>query len=511
MDNSAQSTILIVDDSPLNLKFLFIALQRAGLAVISTENGQDGLAVAEERQPDLILLDVMMPGMDGFETCHRLKSNPATQMIPVFFMTALSDTVDKLKGFEAGAADYVTKPVDVAEVVARIKTHLDFHRLQKDLKAQNQLLIEENEKRKRVQEALRDSRWRYRLLADNATDIISRQTLDGVYQYVSPACHALLGYSVEEFVGRSRFDFVHPDDLPAVKTAYLNNHDCSSAPVTVTYRARRKDGEYIWLETINKTVCDSEGTRPIEIVAVSRDVTERVNLAEQLKLQNQELDAFAHTVAHDLKSPLSTVISYADFLLGLWERLDEVKIKEFVGNIRSTGQKGLYIIDELMLLASVRRGKVETGPLDMAEILVQVQERLGLMLNQYQGQIILPEDWPTAVGYAPWVEEVWMNYLSNGLKYGGRPPVLELGVTPQPDGVLRFWVKDNGAGLSPEAQAQLFAEFVRLDEIRIEGHGLGLSIVRRIMERLGGQVGVESQVGQGSAFWFSLPPAAAVE
>jgi signal transduction histidine kinase len=130
------------------------------------------------------------------------------------------------------------------------------------------------------------------------------------------------------------------------------------------------------------------------------------------------------------------------------------------------------------------------------------------MIEEYGGEVITPitpELWPVAEGYTPWVEEVWINYLSNGLKYGGHPPRLEVGATPQDDGMIRFWVKDNGPGLDAEEQARLFAEFTRLGKVRAQGHGLGLSIVRRIMEKLGGQAGVESEVGQGSLFYFTLP------
>jgi len=117
----------------------------------------------------------------------------------------------------------------------------------------------------------------------------------------------------------------------------------------------------------------------------------------------------------------------------------------------------------------------------------------------------LPDSWPVAIGYAPWAEEVWANYMSNGLKYGGRPPCLELGATPQSDGMVQYWVKDNGRGLSSEQQAILFTEFIRLNEVRVEGHGLGLSIVHRIVAKLGGQVGVESNDGPGCKFYFTLP------
>ena len=185
------------------------------------------------------------------------------------------------------------------------------------------------------------------------------------------------------------------------------------------------------------------------------------------------------------------------------------------------------IVDELLLLAEVRMvEEVETKPLDMANIVVRARERLTHIIEKHQAEIILPAVWTAALGHAPWVEEVWVNYLSNAIKYGGQPPRVELGfdepvnrrisadsLPHRPaDGstelaevsMVRFWVRDNGPGIPAEDQARLFAPFTQLDGVHAEGHGLGLSIVRRIVEKLGGQVGVESQVGRGSAFTFTL-------
>jgi len=163
------------------------------------------------------------------------------------------------------------------------------------------------------------------------------------------------------------------------------------------------------------------------------------------------------------------------------------------------------IVEELLLLAGVRKTEVKVGPVDMDHIVAESRRRLAYMIKECQAEIVLPSAWPAAQGYAPWIEEVWANYLSNGCKYGGRPPHLELGAQAQPDGQVRFWVRDNGHGLTPEEQGRLFMPFMRLDQVRAKGHGLGLSIVRRIVEKLGGQVGVESQLGQGSTFYFTLP------
>jgi signal transduction histidine kinase len=155
-----------------------------------------------------------------------------------------------------------------------------------------------------------------------------------------------------------------------------------------------------------------------------------------------------------------------------------------------------------------RLDQLQLKPLDMAQVVTEAQKRLTFMIEDCQAEVVVPdrEAWPVALGYASWVEEVWANYISNALKYGGQPPRVELGATPQDNTqMIRFWVRDNGSGLSPEEQSQLFTPFTRIGQAQVKGHGLGLSIVQRIVEKLGGEVSVESVVGQGSVFSFSLP------
>ncbi|MAT99826.1 MAG: hybrid sensor histidine kinase/response regulator [Anaerolineaceae bacterium] len=351
-----KATILIVDDNPTNLSVLFEYLNRAHLKVVVAQDGPSALERIHYIVPDLILLDVRMPGMDGFETLRRLKKIEKVKDIPVIFMTALSDVVDEVKGLEIGAVDYIAKPVQGEKVLARINTQLMLRNLQKDL---------------------------------------------------------------EE--------------------------------------------------------------------------------------KNAELDAFAHTVAHDLKAPLALIMGYIELIVQDSGSLSAEELQVMAESIYRNGRKLDNIINELLLFSTVGKGEVELAPLLMADIVAQVQARLAYMFGEYKGKIILPDEWPVAQGYAPWIEEVWANYLSNGLKYGGQPPRLELGATPQKDGLIRFWVKDNGPGIDPKIQAKLFKEFTHLSAVRVEGHGLGLSITRRIVEKLGGQVGVESEPEKGSLFYFTLP------
>ena len=225
-----------------------------------------------------------------------------------------------------------------------------------------------------------------------------------------------------------------------------------------------------------------------------------------LEARNAELDAFTHTVAHDLKAPLALIVGFASLLES--DNLATLNTDQrlAVGTITQTGFRMRNIIDELLLLASVGKQQVEMQPLNMAAIVAEAQTRLRYMIDEHKAEIILPDEWPTALGHGPWIEEVWTNYLSNGIKYGGRPPRLELGAA-QTGNMVRFWVTDNGPGISPEDQARLFAPFTQLSQVRAEGHGLGLSIVHRIIHKCEGEVGVDSEVGAGSTFWFTLPAA----
>lgn len=225
---------------------------------------------------------------------------------------------------------------------------------------------------------------------------------------------------------------------------------------------------------------------------------------EELRAQNAELDAFAHTVAHDLRNPLSIVMGFTDILLENKRLCEDADAFQAVSLIEARAKNMADIIQALLLLASVRQEEVELTPLDMGSIVDDVLLHLSYTLEKAQAQVIYPSEWPQALGYRSWIVEVWTNYITNALKYGGTPPRIELGSDVLPDGRVRFWVRDNGPGISPEKMTQLFTPFTRLDRSK-DGHGLGLSIVRRIMDRLGGDVFVESTIGEGSTFGFILP------
>jgi len=225
---------------------------------------------------------------------------------------------------------------------------------------------------------------------------------------------------------------------------------------------------------------------------------------EELRISNEELDAFAHSVAHDLKNPLGIIVGFSEILLRDYSANLPEEMQEMVQFIVNNTRKMHAIIDSLLTLASVRKEEVSSQPVEMLPIVLEAKVRLNNILEESGAKIEMPENFPIVWGHAPWLEEVWVNYISNAVKYGGRPPHITIGFEELNDGMVRFWVQDNGRGLSTEQQRKLFVPFTRLNQASVKGHGLGLSIVKRIVEKLGGEVGIESNLGEGSKFTFTL-------
>lgn len=243
------------------------------------------------------------------------------------------------------------------------------------------------------------------------------------------------------------------------------------------------------------------------IVVVIRDITERKAVELERSHLIADLDAYARTVAHDLKNPVSLVIGYAELLDLNMAVMSPDEVRECIQLIMRVGLKLDKIIEELLLFAEIQDTEAELEPIDMRYITAEALKRVEDLATQRQAEIICPATWPLALGQTQWIEEVWANYLSNALKYGGRPARVELGYDLPTNGQVRFWVKDNGSGVQPNDQARLFNPRKPRRSKDRTSHGLGLSIVRRIIEKLGGEVGVMANTEPeiGSTFFFTLP------
>jgi PAS domain S-box-containing protein len=302
IDNTAY-TILVIDDDAPSLKTLMNHLQELGFKTLAARSGERGLDVARRSNPDLILLDVLMPGMDGFETCRRLKESETTQNIPVIFLTALTNTHDKIKGFEVGAVDYITKPIQDQEVSARINTHLRLHELTERLEQKvqeqtqeltvaieearqlNRQLQQEIAEREQTEKSLQESEERFRRLTENAKDMIYSMSLpDGQYEYVSPASFDITGYTPTEFYNSPKLiaEIIHPDWKEYFAAEWAKLLKGEMAPF-YEYQIIHKSGEPRWLHQRNVLVRNDQG-QPVAIEGIVTDITEREKMEDTLRL-----------------------------------------------------------------------------------------------------------------------------------------------------------------------------------------------------------------------------------
>lgn len=246
-----------------------------------------------------------------------------------------------------------------------------------------------------------------------------------------------------------------------------------------------------------------------EAQALNEQLEQRVReRTQELESANQALDTFAHTVAHEVKSPITQIVGYAQMGESEIARADPssplvVYFSQIVRGARKMGN----IIDGLLLLANTRQSQASLTALDMGTVFADACHRLHHDIKSSQVSISTPGEWLPCMAYAPWVEEIWVNYIGNAIKYAGERANIDVRCELISGSMVRYSVRDNGPGISPEDQQRLFVPFVRLGNSKKHGHGLGLSIVRQIVEKCGGKAGVVSQPGQGACFWFTLPKA----
>ena len=373
----SRTTILIVDDMPANLEVVTSHLERQGYCAVVALGGDEGIERAEFVRPDLILLDVMMPGLDGFETCRRLKANPATRDIPVIFMTALADTADKLAGFAAGAVDYVTKPLNGAEVLARIETHLALYALRQQLAAQNTRLQQEIAARELTQAALQRS--------------------------------------------------------------------------------------------------------------------------------NTELEQLAYVASHDMQEPLRMVASYLQLVAQRYQGRLDADADEFIGYAVDGAKRMQALINDLLAYSRLGTKARPFEPSDCNAIVETAIAQLRLAIED-SGARITHGSLPTVMGDATQLLQLFQNLLSNAIKFRRDvPPVVHVDAQPW-DAAWRFSVHDNGIGIAAEYFERIFVLFQRLHgRGEYPGTGIGLAICKKVVERHGGSIAVQSQPGEGSTFSFTLP------
>ncbi len=636
MNSVKKIKVLIAEDDYLVAQEISNALNKIGYENIGTAtNGKMAVKMAGSLKPDVVLMDIKMPELDGFEATKAIQEQ---YKIPVVILTAYEskEFLDKTKNM--GIYAYLLKPPVPSEIERNISIALARHNDLIELNRLNENLQSEIIKRKIIEIRLQESEERFRTIFETARDSIFIKDTTLKYTLVNPAMERLFGLPSSKIIGFTDEILFGKDEVAhimEIDSRVLNRevieeeHNKLVKGVLITFHIikvpmQNKSGEIVGLCGIARDITErkqaekalrksevkyrnlvekleegiastdenenfifvnqatakifgysieellkknlkelitAEGFQQIlkqtsirktgksskyelEIISqddskrnilvtssptfdssgkykgafgIFSDITERKQAEEalqqktiELQERNEDLDSFAHTVAHDLKNPLGIVFGFADLLNEDYSKFSEDDIRKYLRMILNDSYKILRIIDGLLMFASLRKTEINTEIVNMDDIVAEAIKQLSQIIEKNNAEITFPDTMPAAFGSTHLVEEVWSNYINNAIKYGGTPPRVEIGADTEksknvPEGMVRFWVRDNGSGISPENQKLLFKKFERLDQVQTKGYGLGLSIVRRIIEKLGGQVGVESEPGKGSVFYFTLP------
>ena len=500
------ATILIVDDEKMILDYLQALLMTEGYNITLATNGSEALAQAETLRPDLILLDVMMPDMDGFEVCRRVRTAPRLAEVPIIMVTGLDDQKSRLEGIEAGANDFVTKPFNGAELRARVRTitRLNRHRRIRTLELQA-----ERDRTHAILEALGESVV--------VTDV------EGSIQYLNPATVALTGYRDEEALGQSWYRWQSQEGQEQLSDDILEVVRSGQ-----TWRGevvnRRKDGSrYDAALTVAPLFSSDDRSNLIGYVSVQRDIT-------PLKEAERSKTKFVSNVSHELRTPLSVITLLGDNLDTLYDRLNDEKRRQMVRDIQKHTEVLNSLIGDILEISRIDSGRasMEREWVDLAELTREEANKLLPMADQKYQTLVVPDAEQLPVwGNNDQLRQVIRNLVNNAIKYtpeegiiicecrtqAARPAndktlddcwPIEIDLSTGSWAVLR--VIDNGIGISKEHLPNLFGRFYRVNtQGNIRGTGLGLSIARELTELHSGYLTVTSTPGEGSVFTVYLP------
>ncbi len=324
MSKSDKGNILIVDDQVATLKVLTNMLTAQGYRVRQAISGSLALKAAQKAPPDLILLDILMPDMDGYEVCERLKADEGTRDVPIIFISVLEDVQDKVKGFAVGGVDYMSRPFQEEEVLARVETHLALRAMQKQLEEKNAQLEQEVTERKRAEEALRETNVRLNTLIDAIPDVIYFKDARGRNLLVNKAFEKLVGLEKEKILGKTVEQLLPPDLAEQCRGSdeeAINRRE----PIRIEEQMADDKGEETFFDTIKVPLLDDqENVRGL--VGISRHITERKRAEEALRESEEKYRNLVERANDGICIIQDTMIKYLNSRLAeMWGgTVDEV-------------------------------------------------------------------------------------------------------------------------------------------------------------------------------------------
>jgi PAS domain S-box-containing protein len=497
--------IFLVDDIAANRETLCELLETEDYRLVEAANGPTALQLAAETAPDLILLDVMMPGMDGYEVCRRLRADPNLAEVPVIMITALDDQDSRLAGLEAGADDFISKPFNRAELRARVRTITRLNRYRR--------LVE-------VQDRLRESEARFHKLAEHSDEVFWFRTVSPMrLTYVSPAVTKTWGVPVARLYEDPQLwtKAIHPDDQPRVQAAYEAMLSGALVQFHEEYRVNKPDGSARWVLDSGTPIRNAAGTI-VSLGGVARDITERKNAEEHLlRAQRVEnIGMLAAGIAHDFNNALAPIIMAGPLLL---LHVSDPGARRILGTVEKSAERSVALVRQLLSFARGSSGQRQL--LQIRHVLKEVVELAeSTFPKSIRVEAHLPGQlWPVQADPTQ-VHQIFLNLCVNArdaMPQGGDLTVTASNVAldaaaaaeiPEAKAgkFLVVEVRDTGTGIPPDVLARIWEPFFTTKEDG-KGTGLGLSTVRGIIANHHGFATVKTRPGRGTAFTVYLPAA----
>ncbi|MEN8199817.1 MAG: response regulator [Thermodesulfobacteriota bacterium] len=508
-----QVEILIVDDSTASLRLLADILNVNNYTVRPTQHPKLALESAFGDPPDLILLDVKMPIMDGFEVCQRLKEDERTAKIPIIFVSVLESIEDRVRGFEAGGVDFITKPIQREEVLARVAIHLELFQIRRDLEERNRELA-------LAYQSLQKSENKYRLLTENSPDMIFLMSLsDRSYTYVSPATTLIFGSTPEEWYDNPSFmeHVIHPD----WKKAFLEGRaDLSSGimpPPTCEYQIIHKDGGVRWLTQRNIVEKDHHD-QPTSLMGIVTDVTEQKIIENQLQ-QAQKMEAIgqlAGGIAHDFNNILSAILGFGEFIIQ--KSPAESEISADASQIIDATKRATGLVQQILTFS--RQADIQKLALQPQPI---AREAMKMLRATLPTSIAIEEHIDSDCGAIlcnpTCLHQVIVNLCNNAKQAManetgllridlGRENVTLQDIPPDqgalPGEFIVLRVSDTGCGIAKEHLQRIFDPYFSTKD-KHKCSGLGLAVVHGIVQDGKGFIKVSSELGKGTSMSVYFP------
>jgi signal transduction histidine kinase len=439
-----QVRFLGIDDNPDNLVVLKAILQETypGCIFIGALSGKEGLKICREQLPDVILLDIIMPVMDGFEVCARIKTDDLIRHIPVIMLTAAQTTSEsRIRALKTGADAFLAKPIDNAELMAQVSAMLR-------LKAWEDERLSENER---------------------LEELVRQRTID-------------LERELSERVKAEKELQITISALEKSKRAALN------------------------LMADLKKEMEERKQAENAVKMLNEELEQRVMFrTAQLEASNKELEAFSYSVSHDLRAPLRAINGFAKILLDDYKNsLDEEGIR-LLNILRDNAKNLSTLIDDLLAFARLQRQDLQKNKIEMSILVDEVYNEMIAIENPGNIELIIG-DLPEATGDISMIRQVWRNIIENAIKFTKprTERLIEVGAMDS-DGTTVYFVKDNGVGFDMKFADKIFGVFQRLHTAaQFEGTGVGLALVQRIINRHNGRIWTEATPNEGAVFYFTL-------